>query len=84
MEKRRELFMWHPVFNLVMRIKDMYVEEYGTNNNNFEHWLVTLDREEDSELGKSPLYEEIRLFDNLETKQSGDLLIIRYGMAELS
>ena len=38
----------------------------------------------DSELGKSPLYEEIRLFDNLETKQSGDLLIIRYGMAGLS
>ena len=84
MEKRRELFMWHPVFNLLMRIKDMYVEEYGTNNNNFEHWLATLDREEGSELGKSPLYEEIRLFDNLETRQSGDLLIIRYGMAELS
>ena len=46
MEKRRELFMWHPVFNLVMRIKDMYAKEYGTNNNNFEHWLATLDREE--------------------------------------
>ena len=73
MNSVRALYNWNPVFNMVMNIKDDY-KKLGLRwiENNFEKWVDTLNRKEYNEFVES-----------LQFNQKGDLLLIRYGLAEM-
>lgn len=66
-------FNWNPVFNLVIKIKNDYIESFGKIDIvDFERWITRLDKEE---------YKKV--FDHLKVKQFNNFIIVRYGMDEM-
>lgn len=66
-------FNWNPVFNLVIKIKNDYIESFGKLDIvDFERWLTRLNKEEYN-----------KVFDHLKVKQFNNFIIIRYGMDEM-
>lgn len=64
---------WNPVLNLVKQIKREYIEKTGDENYlNFEYWLEVLNKKE---------YNDI--FNSLQVRQRGSIILIRYGIAEV-
>lgn len=68
----RSIYNWNPVYNLVMKIKDEYVESFKDNEKLFENWLIKLNKKE---------YNDI--FESLQVNQDNNILLIRYGLAEM-
>ena len=68
----REQYNWNPVFNIVMNVKDAYNEHFKDGLLNLERWLEKLDMKEFNEF-----------FDCLQINQDNDLVLIRYGLAEV-
>lgn len=66
-------YMWNPIYNLIMAIKKDYLNTFGQYDTyHFETWLVKLNKNE---------YNEI--FECLQTNQTDNELLIRYGIAEM-
>ncbi|MCX7746916.1 MAG: hypothetical protein N2645_08500 [Clostridia bacterium] len=66
-------YNWNPVFNLLLKIKNDYIETFGAlDSNRFEDWLMRLGKKE---------YDNI--FCCLEVKQHNHFILIRYGMSEM-
>ena len=68
----REQYNWNPVFNIVMNVKDAYNKHFKDGLLNLERWLEKLDMKEFNEF-----------FDCLQINQDNDLVLIRYGLAEV-
>ena len=68
----REQYNWNPVFNIVMNVKDAYNEHFKDGLLNLERWLEKLDMEQFNEF-----------FNCLQINQDGDIVLIRYGLAEV-
>lgn len=66
-------FNWNQVFNLVIKIKNDYIESFGKIDIvDFERWITRLDKEEYN-----------KVFIHLKVKQFNNFIIIRYGMDEM-
>lgn len=63
---------WNPVLDLVIKIKQDYIKKFNDNERRFEVWLEKLNKDE---------YNEI--FECLQMNQHEDILLIRYGLAEM-
>lgn len=64
---------WNPVLNLVIKIKRDYIETFGKlDTYNFEGWLNKLNKKE---------YNDV--FECLQINQDGQIILIRYGLAEM-
>lgn len=65
-------YTWNPVYNLVMKIKKDYQQQFDDKEKLFSQWLLCLNKKE---------YNNI--FDCLQTNQYKDFLLIRYGLADM-
>lgn len=63
---------WNPIYNLVMKIKYDYINKFQDQEKSFSKWLLKLNNDE---------YNTI--FESLQTNQDENLLLIRYGLAEM-
>jgi len=64
---------WNPVFNLVLKIKNDYIQTFGALDTMlFEEWLTRLQKKE-----------YIDIFSHLKVRQKNNLILIRYGMDEM-
>lgn len=68
----RDIYNWNPIYNLVMKIKDDYTNTFKDDEKLFENWLIKLNKKE---------YGDI--FESLQVNQDEDILLIRYGLAEM-
>lgn len=68
----RGVYNWNPVYNLVMKIKDDYINNFDDDEKLFEKWLIKLNKKE---------YNDI--FESLQVNQDNNFLLIRYGLAEM-
>lgn len=68
----RNMYNWNPVYNLVMKIKDDYISTFKDNEGLFENWIIKLNKKE---------YNNI--FESLQVNQDDNILLIRYGLAEM-
>lgn len=71
-KKHRIKYAWNPTYNMIMSIKDKYNKKFNDNNLNFTEWLEKLDEHKFN-----------KIFNHLEKSQNGDLLLIRYGVADM-
>jgi len=66
-------YTWNPIYNLVMKIKKDYINQFGElENYHFETWLSKLN---------NPEYNDV--FECLQVNQVGNYILIRYGLAEM-
>lgn len=68
----RRVYNWNPIYNLIMKIKDDYINTFKDDEKLFENWLIKLNRKE---------YNDI--FESLQVNQDSNILLIRYGLAEM-
>lgn len=66
------MFEWNEPFQLVMKIKDDYKNEYGLDTLDFNTWLEKLNKQE---------YNNV--FDCLQINQNHEFLLIRYDIADM-
>lgn len=66
------MFEWNKPFQLVMKIKKDYTENFGLDTYNFETWLSKLNK---------PEYNNV--LECLQVNQDKEFLLIRYGLAEM-
>ena len=64
--------MWNSVLQLVLQIKKEYQTQYSDNVLNLQEWIAKLNKEQ---------YNNI--FDCLQINQHNNLVLIRYGLAEM-
>lgn len=69
---RKEYYKWNPIYNLVMDIKEEYISKFNDGEEYFEKWLLKLNNEKYN-----------KVFECLQVNQNNDLLLIRYGLAEM-
>jgi hypothetical protein len=69
---RKEYYKWNPVYNLVMDIKEEYISKFNDGEKSFEQWLLKLNNEKYN-----------KVFECLQVNQNKNLLLIRYGLAEM-
>lgn len=65
-------YKWNPVYNLVMKIKYDYINTFNDDIINLETWIEKLDKKEYNDF-----------FECLQIRQRDDLILIRYGLAEM-
>ena len=63
---------WNKAFNIIMEIKESYIEKFGEDTLEFKEWLIRLN---DSKYNN--------IFDCLQTNQVGSSLLVRYGLADM-
>lgn len=68
----RGIYKWNPVYNLAMEIKDDYKNTFNDEEKLFENWLIKLNKRK---------YNGV--FESLQVNQDGNILLIRYGLAEM-
>lgn len=68
----RDKYSWNKVYNLVMKIKDDYNKNFNDNERSFEKWISKINKKE---------YNDI--FECLQVNQDKDILLIRYGLADM-
>lgn len=67
------MYNWNPVFNLVMKMKQDYIETFGKLDTlHFETWLIKLNSTE---------YNNV--FDCLQVNQKDEFILIRYGLQDV-
>ncbi|MBY6838741.1 T4 RnlA family RNA ligase [Clostridium botulinum] len=68
----KDYYRWNPMYCLVMKIKYDYINKFNDDEIDFETWLLKLNNEEYN-----------NKFECLQTNQNDNLLLIRYGLAEM-
>lgn len=68
----REQYNWNPVFNIIMNVKDTYNKHFKDGLLNLERWVEKLNIEKFNEF-----------FDCLQINQDNNLVLIRYGIADM-
>ena len=68
----RDKYSWNKVYNLVMKIKDDYNKNFSDNERSFEKWISKINKKE---------YNDV--FECLQVNQDEDILLIRYGLADM-
>jgi len=63
------IYNWNPVYNMVMEIKKAHKNSFGRMSDKFTDWLEDLNQEKYN-----------KVFDNVETTQHENFLIVRYGL----
>ena len=68
----KEYYKWNPVYKLVMEIKYDYIKKFKDSIIDFELWLNKLNNDSYN-----------KVFECLQTNQFNNLLLIRYGLADM-
>lgn len=70
---KRFLYKWNPIYNILMKMKDDYRKKFkNIDTYDINSWIEKLDKEEYN-----------NFFSCLQTQQENEILLIRYGLAEM-